>query len=225
MRIKTSVAHTLGIKADIVTPTGVTSESAREVICDISSRYDAVVVQLPLPPQYNVQELLAAVPLPQDIDVLSSTAIEAFMNRRTKRIPPVAAAVWEVLNYTNTDIKKSRIVIAGKGKLVGEPIMQLFDREGVMYSAFDIASEKEEMMLAIANADIVITGMGQPHFLQPDTIKDGVILIDCGTSESAGKLAGDISPACYEKASFYTPVPGGIGPITVACLYRNLFEK
>ena len=171
----------------------------------------------------NTQAVLNAISSDQDIDVLSEAGIEACKKGTTKRIPPVAAAVWEVLQIHEVDLHNKKIVILGKGKLVGMPLMQLFEREQISYCAFDLQSKTDDMLQSIKDSDIVITGFGKPYFLKPDMVKDGVILIDCGTSESEGKLTGDIDPTCASKASLFTPVPGGIGPITVACLYRNLF--
>jgi methylenetetrahydrofolate dehydrogenase (NADP+)/methenyltetrahydrofolate cyclohydrolase len=73
-------------------------------------------------------------------------------------------------------------------------------------------------------ADIIITGVGKSGLIKADMVKEGVVLIDAGTSESAGKIVGDIDPACAEKCSLFTPVPGGVGPITVAILFKNLAE-
>lgn len=71
---------------------------------------------------------------------------------------------------------------------------------------------------------MIICGAGEPGILTPDMIKDGVIIIDAGTSESAGKIAGDADPVCADKAALFTPVPGGVGPIALACLFKNLWK-
>jgi methylenetetrahydrofolate dehydrogenase (NADP+)/methenyltetrahydrofolate cyclohydrolase len=225
MRIKSNVAKTLGIEAVIFEKECATTEEACKAIHEIQKAFDGIVIQLPLPRGLEADAILDAVALEKDIDVLGAEAIDLFKTGKSKRIPPVAAAVWEVLKQSADDFKNKAIVVLGKGKLVGEPIMQLFDRERITYKAFDVASDQDAELVAMANADIVITGLGQPHFVQPHMIKDGVVLIDCGTSESTGKLAGDIDPECASKTSLFTPVPSGIGPITVACLYWNLFEK
>lgn len=74
----------------------------------------------------------------------------------------------------------------------------------------------------LKEADIVVSGAGSPHFIKPHMLKSGVVLIDAGTSEQAGKLAGDCDPACAEVVSVFTPVPGGVGPVAVAMLFKNL---
>ena len=77
--------------------------------------------------------------------------------------------------------------------------------------------------MELKDADIVVSGAGSPHLIKPEMLKEGVVLIDAGTSESAGKVVGDCDPACAELASVFTPVPGGVGPIAVAMLFKNFF--
>ena len=79
-------------------------------------------------------------------------------------------------------------------------------------------------MSDLHTADIIISGAGHPGMIRPEMIKDGVVLIDAGTSESGGKVVGDADPSCADKASVFTPVPGGVGPIAVAMIFKNLFE-
>ena len=73
----------------------------------------------------------------------------------------------------------------------------------------------------LQSADIIVSGAGSPDLINPEDIKEGVVLIDAGTSEQGGQVVGDASPACAQKASVFTPVPGGMGPVAVACLFRN----
>ena len=82
-------------------------------------------------------------------------------------------------------------------------------------------SSKDDLATALSNADIIISGAGSPHFIKPEMLKEGVVLIDAGTSESNGELAGDADPACAGKCSLFTPVPGGVGPMTVTMLMWN----
>jgi methylenetetrahydrofolate dehydrogenase (NADP+)/methenyltetrahydrofolate cyclohydrolase len=112
-------------------------------------------------------------------------------------------------------------VIVGKGLLVGKPIAAWLSREGYSYEMID--REHVEGLSRLKDADIIISGTGVSSLIQPSMIKDGVVLFDAGTSTASGKLMGDIDPACYEKASIVSGVPGGIGPLTVVSLLRNLF--
>ncbi len=106
-------------------------------------------------------------------------------------------------------------------KLVGQPVAEFLEREGAVVHRLTLDSVD---MSPLRTADIVVSGAGSPHLITPEMVREGVMLIDAGTSESGGALVGDINPACEEKASVFTPVPGGVGPIAVACLFRNVVE-
>jgi len=102
---------------------------------------------------------------------------------------------------------------------VGAPAAELLKRLGAKVTVL----QASDPLLPLAEADIVVLGAGSPGLVQPEMLKKGVVLIDAGTSESQGKVVGDAAPECAEVASFFTPVPGGIGPIAVAMIFRNLF--
>jgi methylenetetrahydrofolate dehydrogenase (NADP+) / methenyltetrahydrofolate cyclohydrolase len=192
-------------------------------IHEILEKYDGIVIQLPLPDALDTQTLLNVVPVSKDIDMLSEEAKVWFKEGKTKCVPPVAYAVHTILSFYNIPLEQKEIVLLGKGKLVGEPIAMLFDRLGISYKAIDIHTPTEERDSMLLSADIIISGIGVPHSILPSMIKDGAVLIDAGTSEQEGKLVGDIHPDCEDKASLYTPVPGGVGPLTVLGLFNNLF--
>ena len=222
---KERVATGLGIISDILHERSIsTTEAAIAVLQEvIAQEYDGIVVQLPMPYGIDTDTILNMIPAQSDIDVLSSVAVEAFRRVQTERMPPVAGAVDAVIKQAGIELAEKNIVIMGKGRLVGAPIALLFDRMNVAYSAIDLETPLEEQVSLLLNADIIISGIGVAGHIQPDMVKEGVILIDAGTSENAGVLVGDVDPACFDKASLYTTVPGGVGPITVAVLLRNIF--
>lgn len=179
-----------------------------------------IIVQLPLPKKIDIDRVLSYIPLHLDVDVLSEITFAAYKNNSTKLVPPVAAAVHEVLQPGNIDTRSMKAVILGSGRLVGRPVAALFDKLGIEYTVIDTPSGT--VSGALLNADIVVSGIGVPHFVSPGMVKPGAILIDCGTSSDQGVIKGDIDPDCAEDATLFTPTPGGIGPITVACLLRNV---
>ena len=198
---------------------------------NIFKQTDGVVIQLPLPQHIDTEKILKMIPVKKDIDVLNPESIENFAKGMSGSIPPVPGAVKEVLKIVfeakdPTSLSRAtrgrKIVLAGYGKLVGQPVGMLFDREGIPYKVIDKETSPKDKDGLLKNADIIISGIGQSHSIKSEDIKDGVVLIDAGTSELAKKMVGDIDPECYEKASLYTPVPGGVGPITIAILFRNL---
>ncbi len=223
MGIKSRVAERVGINSEIKTISeSITTNEAVSIVAELSNDYDGVVVQLPLPSHLDTEQVLNAVPVEKDIDVLSPVSIGQYKKGVSNRIPPVAAAVHHVLDYYNMTFNEEKIVIVGHGKLVGQPVACMLDRMNIPYDIITTSLSENERNEKIKNADIKISGAGVPHMIKPDMVKAGVVLIDAGTSEQSGKLVGDIDPQCASKALLMTPVPGGIGPITVVALFKNL---
>lgn len=184
--------------------------------------HDGVVVQLPLAPHVDPVRVLNNVPFEKDPDMLSDAAFFAFLEHATEFLPPVVGAVAEVLSLRAVPVRGARAVVVGDGKLVGKPVATWLRREGADVSV--VTAESGDVAGETHGADIIVTGAGSPGLITSDMIKEGVVLLDAGTSESRGKVVGDIDPACAEKAALFTPVPGGIGPIAVAKLYENLMK-
>lgn len=220
--LKKRVGAELGISVDVLRfAESVSEASLIDEIQRASRTYSGIIVQLPLPESLNKENILNAVPSACDVDVLSSAAYEQFVRGQTQKLPPVVAAIKEIVDAYGIVLAHKRIVIVGKGLLVGKPIAAWLDREGYSYEMID--REHVEGLSRLKDADIIISGTGVSSLIQPSMIKDGVVLFDAGTSTASGKLMGDIDPACYEKASIVSGVPGGIGPLTVVSLLRNLF--
>ena len=108
----------------------------------------------------------------------------------------------------------------GKGRLVGRPIALYLKQRGIDTFILDKGDTLSSSVLR--QADVVISGIGVGGVIKPDMIKEGVVLIDVGTSEISGTLRGDIDPSCAKKSALFTPVPGGVGPITVAMIFKNM---
>jgi methylenetetrahydrofolate dehydrogenase (NADP+) / methenyltetrahydrofolate cyclohydrolase len=222
--MKVKVAESLGIRAEIVDGNVATTEEAIEVVRGaVKNDVDGVVVQLPLPLGVDTQSVLDAVPVLLDVDVLSTQAKLEYREGHLRRTPPVAGAVDQVFKKHRVDLMGKRVVVLGKGRLVGEPVAMLLDREGIPYTSLDEATPKDELYEEVAQADVLITGIGKPHFIKPEMVKNGAIIIDAGASGESGALRGDVDPSCAFKASLMTPVPNGLGPITIAVLFSNLW--
>ena len=186
-----------------------------------NATHDGIVVQLPLPAHLDRQKILDSIAPEQDVDVLGAREIERVFRRQTLRLPPVAAAVAEIFKSYDVDLAGKKIVVVGMGALVGKPVMLWLQREG--FEADIVDKDTPDISERLLGADVIISGAGDPWFVRPEMVRQGSVLIDAGTSSSAGKLRGDIAPSCAEKAALYSGVPGGVGPITVAALFRNLF--
>jgi methylenetetrahydrofolate dehydrogenase (NADP+)/methenyltetrahydrofolate cyclohydrolase len=221
---KMLLAKRLGVEVDTISRATESTEEAVAIIEELNdSDTNGIVVQLPLLQELDTEAILNAINPDLDVDLLSQVSIEKFIHGDTKRMPPVAGAVDEILKYYKIQTESKKIVILGQGRLVGIPVGQYFDREGRAVTFVNINTSKEEFTRFLLEADIIVSGIGAPHFLKPDMIQTGVVLIDAGTSFDRGKLLGDVDPSCREKAALLTPVPVGVGPITVAVLFRNLY--
>lgn len=218
VRIKTRAAARLNIEmVRIDMPTDIDTDTAIQKVKDFSKDVDALIVQLPLPKSLDTNAILAAIPLDKDVDALNPSVKED----EHPVFAPVALAVVEILERSNVVIKGARAVVIGAGRLVGAPSAVLLKRLGAQVSMFTL---KEGSIDDLKGADIVVCGAGNPGFIKPEHIKEGVAIVDAGASESKGRVVGDADPACAERASVFTPVPGGVGPVAVAMIFRNLFD-
>lgn len=178
---------------------------------------DAAIVQLPLPKGIDTDEMLSLVPNEKDVDALNPTIPEE--SRLVHA--PVALAAVEILERSGVQIAGARAVVVGSGRLVGAPSAWLLKSLGANVSVFSL---EEGSIDDLKEADIIISGAGSPGMIKPAHLKKGVALIDAGTSELNKKITGDADPACAELASVFTPVPGGVGPVAVALIFRNLID-
>jgi methylenetetrahydrofolate dehydrogenase (NADP+)/methenyltetrahydrofolate cyclohydrolase len=179
-----------------------------------------IILQLPLPPQITVEELLVALPAEKDVDAITSGELSPDGATMRRVRAPVAEAVSEVFVRAGVVARGKKATVVGAGKLVGAPVAELLRNLGADVT---IVTHNEGSLLDLKGADIVVLGAGEPGLVKPEMLKESVVLIDAGTSEASGRLAGDADPRCAEVASIFTPVPGGIGPIAVAMIFKNLF--
>lgn len=219
LRIKVEKAEEAGMHMDIVELAD--DASLEDIVAAVEAPgADAVIIQLPLPLGYDTEKAVNAIPVSKDPDVLSSTAYAQFEEGvEGALVPPVAAAVLEVLHREKIDVQGMRTVVVGKGQLVGRPVATVLTRLGADVTT--VVKETPNKEALYKQADLIVSGAGAAHIITPEMVKEGVLLIDAGTSGSRGGVAGDIHPDCETRAALFTPVPGGIGPIAVACLFKN----
>ena len=229
---KRKAADDVGIDTRVYPfPAEITTNELRKRISEIvhEKRNSAVIIQLPLPGHINTQYILNSVPPEKDADVLSARAVGNFSVGKSPIMPPVAGAIKALFEEYGIDYKNKYIVILGAGNLVGKPTALWLLNEKATFTVIRSATRHPEEFLR--QADIIISGIGKPGFITGNMVKDGVVLIDAGTSESEGpstglgikKLVGDADfDSVSAKCSYITPVPGGVGPLTVTMLFKNL---
>ena len=221
---KKKAADGIGVEMRVYPfPTDITTNELRKRIAEIvhEKRNSGVIIQLPLPPHINKQYILNAIPPDKDPDVLSARAIGNFAVGKSPIMPPVAGAIKTLFDEYEIDYRVKSIVIVGAGALVGRPVALWLLGEGMGFTLITEGTAHPEAILR--EADIVISGIGKPRHITAENIKTGAVVIDAGTSESAGEIVGDVdADSVSRKASALSPVPGGVGPLTVAMLFTNL---
>ncbi len=219
VRLKTKAAADLDIemvRVDIADPTISTVMDAVR-----SFKYDpsisGMIVQLPMPQVVDINAVLSEVNMEKDVDGINP------FTRESERIAraPVARAVHEILVRERVEISNARVAVVGAGRLVGVPTAALLQELGAEVTTLTL---NEGSLKDLKDADIIVSGAGHAHLIKPEHIQEGVVLIDAGASELGGFIQGDADPACAAIASVFTPVPGGVGPIAVSMIFKNLLD-
>lgn len=220
--IKQTVAKGTGIDFKIIRMDDLASEEEYEAAITDAAKEEnvcGIIIQLPLPGHLDRNRILSMVPNELDIDGLSPDN-EWWESSRGRFVPPVALAVEHILSSVETD-KDKQIVVLGRGNLVGVPTVKFLTKKG--WTAASLDAGTEEALSLVKSADILICGTGKPHLVKGEHIKPGAIVIDAGTSESGGKIVGDVETESVAPiAAALAAVPGGVGPVTVAMLLRNV---
>jgi methylenetetrahydrofolate dehydrogenase (NADP+)/methenyltetrahydrofolate cyclohydrolase len=197
-----------------------TTDQIIDNIKELSADQDGIMVQLPLASHLDPRSITASIPPLNDVDQLNRTTEKHY------HLQPVAGAVSIILDsieMTLTDLitlGPESVHIVGQGFLVGEPVSNWFNSQGINPKTY----LKGDDLSSLAQAKVIISGVGSKHIIRPEHIGNDQILIDCGTSTDSGDSFGDIHPECYDQARFYTPVPGGVGPLTLASLFANVMK-
>jgi methylenetetrahydrofolate dehydrogenase (NADP+)/methenyltetrahydrofolate cyclohydrolase len=214
LEMKKRKAAVVGITLNVIElPADSTTDDVLACVAQVAKEADGLVVQLPLPFHINKEAVLAAVPINKDPDAFS------YGEKRDRFLPPVVGAIDEISRLHKIEWKNKRVVVLGKGTLVGLPAARYARKRGAKVRVYEDGTLDQS---SLKTADIIVSGIGQPNFIKSTMVQEGVVIFDAGTSEDGGVLVGDVHPDVAQKVSLLTPVPGGIGPITIAYLLRNL---
>lgn len=182
-----------------------------------------IIIQLPLPSHIDKQQALDAIDSTLDVDCLGTSSGERFYGGDTELGFPTALACMKVLDSISLPLGEKSITVLGQGALVGRPVTALLRFRGLNPKTMNSKTENKDEI--IKNSDVIICAIGRGQYIKGHMIKKGAVLIDAGTSESEGGIIGDVdSGSVLGVASYVSPVPGGVGPVTVAILLENVLK-
>lgn len=180
-----------------------------------------ILVQLPLPKHLNPEKIILAIDPDKDVDAFHPQNVGKILIGNYRFVPCTPAGVMELLKHYKIDPTGKHCVIIGRSNIVGKPQAMLMLKENATVTICH--SKTENLSEVTRSADIVVAAVGKPNFVTADMIKHGAVVIDVGINRDAdGKLCGDVNFASVEPvASYITPVPGGVGPMTITMLLKN----
>lgn len=204
-------------------PTETTEQELLSLIEKLNKdpKINGILVQLPLPKHLNEEKVLLAIDPLKDVDAFHPQNVGKIMIGNFSFLPCTPAGVMELLKFYNIEIAGKHCVIIGRSNIVGKPQAMLMLKENATVTICH--SKTKDLAKLTSSADIVVAAVGKPRFVSADMVKEGAVVIDVGINRmDDGKLCGDVDFAAVEsKASYITPVPGGVGPMTITMLLQN----
>ncbi|MDD7615398.1 MAG: bifunctional methylenetetrahydrofolate dehydrogenase/methenyltetrahydrofolate cyclohydrolase FolD [Clostridiaceae bacterium] len=213
-----------GIRSlEYILPADASQEELNSLVEKLNSdeSVNGILCQLPLPSHLDEKEVLNLIKPEKDVDAFHPENVGHIMIGDFNFLPCTPAGIMEMLKYENIGLDGKNCVIIGRSNIVGKPMAMLMLKENATVTVCH--SHTKNLKEVVARADVVVAAVGKAKFVTADMIKDGAVIIDVGINRCEdGKLYGDVDfEACKEKASYITPVPGGVGPMTIATLMQN----
>jgi len=204
-------------------PESTTQEELIALVCklNVDDKIHGILVQLPLPKHLNEEEIIEKIDPDKDVDAFHTQNTGKIMIGNHDFLPCTPAGVMKLLEFESIDVSGKECVIVGRSNIVGKPqAMLLLHANGTVTICHSRTKDLDEVT---RRADILVVAIGKPDFITGNMVKDGAVVIDVGMNRKAdGKLTGDVDFASVEpKASHITPVPGGVGPMTITMLLQN----
>ena len=218
---------------DIRLPSDTTQDALLSQI-DSLNRDDnvhGILVQMPLPKHIDEEKVISAISPEKDVDCFHHVSVGSMILEKDSFLPCTPYGVLLLMREYNIPISGSHAVIVGRSNIVGKPLANLLIRREYNATVTLCHTGTKDLAKHTSRADILIAAAGKPEFIKPDMIKEGAAVIDVGINRvpdsslpKGYRLCGDVDPAVVGKAGFYTPVPGGVGPMTIAMLLQNVAE-
>jgi methylenetetrahydrofolate dehydrogenase (NADP+)/methenyltetrahydrofolate cyclohydrolase len=245
VRSKVQTCADLGLFSELITPPDtVTTEQMLELVNSLNHRddIDGILIQLPLPPEVNAKALLDAVDPAKDVDGFHPVNAGRLQAGRPALAPCTPAGVLEILKRSSIALSGQNAVVVGRSDIVGKPAAMLLLQENATVTICH--SKTRDLGLVTRQADILVAAIGRAGLITPEMVKPGATIIDVGINRITDRreferyfagnekreaaflkrgstIVGDVDPRAFELAGAYTPVPGGVGPLTIAMLMAN----
>lgn len=206
-------------------PNDATFDEVKDTVVSLADNdnIDGILVQLPLPKHLDEEKILSLIPVEKDVDGFTANNIGNLMLGRDCTVSCTPKGIIKLIKSTNIDLNGKNAVVVGRSNIVGKPVSQLLLKENCTVTTCHSKTVGIEKICK--NADILVVAIGKPKFITKKMVKKGAIVIDVGINRTENGLVGDVD---YDKvskiASFITPVPGGVGPMTIAMLLENTVE-
>lgn len=207
-------------------PNNATEKDVLAAIADLNSSKECTgyIVQLPLPQGINTQKVLEAIDPAKDADGLHPLNLGRLVSGYSAPLPCTPRVIVALLDHYKISTKGAEVTVIGRGLTVGRPLGLLLTRKQENATVTLTHTGTKDLALHTRSADIVVAAIGQSHFLKAEMIKEGAVVIDVGISRTENGLEGDVCPGVFEKASYVSPMPGGVGPMTRAMLLTNVVD-
>jgi methylenetetrahydrofolate dehydrogenase (NADP+) / methenyltetrahydrofolate cyclohydrolase len=226
VRSKTKAAREANIDIRDLKYNALTQAELLEVVRDLNGdpQVDGILVQLPLPPNIDSDVIIRAIDPDKDVDGLHPVSLGLLAQGKPVFVPCTPKGCMRLLRDAGAELAGARAVVLGRSLLVGKPIALLLQNANATVTMCH--SKTRDLADEVRRADVVVAAIGKPELVKGDWIKDGAYVIDVGINRTdAGKLLGDVEfTSAAQRARAITPVPGGVGPMTIACLLENTVE-
>ncbi len=225
---KAKAADYVGIKnTTIRKPETITEEELLDLIRELNTddEVDGILVQLPLPKHISEDKVIETIAKEKDVDGFHPLNVAALWQKQECCLPCTPKGIIKMLKRAGVEIKGKRAVVIGRSNIVGLPVAKLLIDENATVTIAH--SRTVDLPSVTRNAEILVVAIGRPKFVTADMVSEGAVVIDVGVNRDpeTGKLCGDVDYEAIEpKASLITPVPGGVGPMTITCLMENTIE-
>ena len=203
--------------------------SEGEILAAVSSLNDdanctGFIVQLPLPKGVDVSRVLGSIDPAKDADGLHPLNLGKLVLQERAPLPCTPQAIYDLVSKNGISWNGKEVIILGRGTTVGRPLGLLLSGRAGNATVTLAHTGTRDLLSHLKRADIIIAALGKPHFLKSEMVREGAVVIDVGLTRVGERLVGDVDPSVYQKVSAYSPVPGGVGPMTRAMLLKNVVE-